>query len=110
LRGAWEASRIAFALFLGVEVLVDPADRLVLGPERRDLVAVDELKRFGERRLARKQTALGAEAVEEGRKVCGVEIEQAVQEMPIRLAGVAERAIGDPLIKLEGLRLGALGQ
>ena len=46
------------ALFLGVEVLVDPADGFVLAPQRGDVVIVDELQHLQQRRFAGEQTPL----------------------------------------------------
>ena len=96
--------------FIGiVEILVNPTDRLVLTPQRRDVGCVDQIQQGQQRRFAREQPSVGVVAVEQGGQVCAVEIAEAEQEHAVGIARFAQGRPGDPLIKLEGLGLIALG-
>ena len=96
------------ALFLGVEVLVDPADGLVFGPQRLDLGVVDQRQQRQERRLAREQPPLGRVAVEQAGQVLGQLVEDAEQVGAIGVAGFAQAGAGQTGIELEALGLVAV--
>src|SRR5690606_28990113 len=90
-------------LFLRVEVLVDPADRLVLGPEWLNLRMVDLGQHRQQCRLAGEEPPLRAEAVEKYRQVHRELVEDTEQVHPVGVARLSERGAGQPGVELEAL-------
>ena len=96
------------ALFLGVEVLVDPADGFVLAPQRGEVGGVDQVQHLEQGGLAGKKAPLGGVAVEQGRQVLGQFIEDAEQIDAIGIAGLPQGGAGQAGVKLEALGLEAV--
>ncbi|WP_459935502.1 hypothetical protein [Desulfonatronum parangueonense] len=98
-----------FALFHGVEILIDPADGFILGPELFQFRGVDQAQQIFQGCLTGEQPSLGAEAVEEHGQVQGEFVEQAEQIALVGVPGLAQGCPGQLGIRLETFGLSALG-
>jgi hypothetical protein len=79
------------ALLGRVEVLVDPADGLVLGPERRQVGGIEQCKQLQQCGLAREQPRVWGVSIEQQRQILRELVEQAEEIAAISVADLAER-------------------
>ena len=80
------------ALVLAVEVLVDPADGLVLLPDRGELGVVQDREEIGERLAPGPEQARGIAPVEEHADLAAELVEQALEVEPVAVVGQVGKA------------------
>ncbi len=97
------------ALFLGIEILVDPADGLVFRPEHCQVAMVDLGQELQEGGLPGEESAHGGIAVEEDGEIEGELVEDTEEIATVGVARFPEGGPGKALVKLEALGLIALG-
>jgi len=90
-----------FAFFGRVEILVDPADGLVLGPEVRQFRLVELGEDVFHAALRGEHRRLGRHPVEQNAQVEGEFVEKALQKDPVGVVTPAERAAGNTLEHLK---------
>ncbi|MFM8445120.1 MAG: hypothetical protein ACKN9W_17505 [Methylococcus sp.] len=96
------------ALFLGVEVLIDPADGFVLAPQRGNFGVIDQIQHLQQRGFAREETALRRVAVEQPWQVLAQLIEHTEEVHAVGIAGFAQASTGQPCVELKALGLEAV--
>lgn len=88
--------------------MVDPTHRLVLGPERCEFAVVEEFQQLLERLRTREEQAVLGETIEEHTEIEGEFIEQGKQELLVADVAVEVALVGDLLVELEPIGIGAL--
>ncbi|MNO96799.1 hypothetical protein D3C76_884850 [compost metagenome] len=94
-----------FAFFFGVEVLVDPANGFVCGPERLYFKVVELNQQRTQGGFAWEQQAIGGIAVEQGGQLLCQFIKHAEKINLVSLAGFTQGGTGDLAVELVATRL-----
>jgi hypothetical protein len=97
------------ALFGGVEVLVDPADGLILAPQGLQVGGVEQVQEREQGGLPGEQQALGGVTVKQGREVQGKLVEDAEQVVAVGVAGLPQGVARHLAVELKALGLVAPG-